>query len=190
MSIADVEDAVRAWVVAASRYAEDAVIWANENGNRPTGNVITLSLANTRSLGACDAVEFLTNGVVEGEEVEVKVRGEREHVLRIQAFTPDATNGETSARAVLLDVQTRVVLPSIADALAVAGVSVFDRGSVQYVPAIANTAFEGRGILEVRLYAVESASEKTGYVGTVEGNGTLDGGFDTVPVEINIISEP
>lgn len=188
MSITEVENALRAWVVSASGYTEDAVLWANENGVRPTGNVITLALSSTRSLGACDAVEDLTNGVVEGEEIEHRVRGEREHVLRIQAYTPDAANGAASARAVLLDVQTKVALPSIANALALAGISVFDTGAVQYVPAINNAAFEGRGVLEVRLYAVESASERGGYIAAVQGDGTLEGGFDTVLINIDVTS--
>lgn len=183
------ENALRGWVVVASGFAEDKVVWSYENGNRPSGNVITLALVGGRTLGACDTIETRTDLTrPAGQEIEHRVRGEREHVLRIQAFTPESVNGPEAARGILCDVQTKLRLPAITDALDEVGLSVFDPGAVQYIPGIANTAFEGRAVVEARFYATDTASGYTGYIASTEGDGALAGGFDTLPVEINVTS--
>jgi len=185
MNFTAIENALRAWVLTASNLDEQHVIWSNQDGNRPSGDVITLKLGDGIPLGAFDAIEEKTDlARPAGQEVELQVQGPREMVLAIQCFT-DSDSGDATARAVLSTVQTKARLPSIAAALEAAGVSIFDLGRVQYVPAINGTDFEGRAVLEVRLYVVDTASEFTSYVSTVEVHGE---GISSVPFTFEVTS--
>lgn len=169
MNFTTIENALRAWVVAASGYPEGRVIWADQNGPRPTGDVITMQLRDIVTLGAADEIIETTDlGRPAGQEVEVKAEGMREFACLLQCYT-EATNGDSSGRAVLTRVQTHLGLPTVGDALKAAGVSVHDRGTVQYVPGIANTNFEGRATLEVQCNGSDAAVEYVGYIATVTG---------------------
>ncbi len=168
MAWATIEDGLRAWVKTASGLADSQVIWADQAGARPAGAYITLQLGPIVALGACDEVEtHYDEDADAGEEIELRVNGRRSFAVSIQAFTPSVT-GASTARALLSTVQTALGLPSVRTALAAAGVTPFESGPVNYVPALVGTLFEGRATLEAQFYTRETVSEYLGYIDTVE----------------------
>lgn len=179
-----IEDAIRAWVKTGSGLADAKVIWADQTGARPAGPFVTIRIGDLLALGAVDEVEELTDlGRPAGQEVEQRVVGLREFPVSVQAFGP-AVAGAGTAREYLSKVQTALALPSVRDALEAAGVSSFDQGVVRTVNELVGTKYEGRAILECRFYLLESVSEFSGYIETVEatsymgpplGPGTKDG---------------
>lgn len=163
-----IENALRSWVRVASGFDDSAVIWDNQNGSRPARPFITLHLEGPLALGAVDAVTHKYSATrPAGAEIEIKAEGPRELTLSIQCYGLSPI-GSDSPRAVLSRVQTKLGLPSVKDALGAAGVSVFDKGRIQDLSEILDTGFEARALLEVRCYAVESATETSTYIKTVE----------------------
>jgi hypothetical protein len=166
-----IEGAILAWVKAASGLGDEAVFFAHQTGGKPPvvdGMFITISLGDALALGAVDAVDHsYDDEAPAGEEITLTSRGDRELSISLQCFR-GKLSGNESPRAVLSRVQAALALPSRRDALAAAGVSVFDAGSVRWVPELVETAFEARALLEVRCYFVESASEKTTFIEAVE----------------------
>jgi hypothetical protein len=57
--------------------------------------------------------------------------------------------------------------------LNVAGLAPYDLGNIRRVDAIVETGFEGRAVLDVRMYAVDQQSEGVGYIAEVTGTGTV-----------------
>lgn len=169
-----IEDAVRAAVLAASGFADGFVIWRSEDGNQPNGNYIDLSLMGNLGVGIDCQLNNTDLLRPAGEEIELRVEGDREFGVSIECFTRATTEqlAETTARSVLSKVQTRLKLPSIRGALLAAHLSLFDVGPVQWLPAVGvmrdDTKFQGRGVLELRFYTRDDASEYTGYIKTVQ----------------------
>lgn len=163
-----VENALRAWVKAGSGLDNEHVIWAEQGGPRPDGAFVTVRIGDLVPVGAFDEVTHGYDATQPlGEEIEHVVRGERSCMVSVQAFTPEVM-GSASARAVASRVLTALQRPSVRDALEAAGLSVYDPGTVKYVPAIVGTEFEARAVLEVGFYLVETASERGGYIAKVQ----------------------
>ena len=77
---------------------------------------------------------------------------------------PDAA----AARAILSAVQTSLGLPGTRELLHAAGVTCFDRGTIQVIPSVLDTKWEGRATLTVRFYTEETATSATGYIAGAE----------------------
>lgn len=165
-----IENAVRQWVLVASGFPDQRVIWRNENGPAPAVDYIDLALGAIQSLGIDCQLHDFNAGRPAGQEVELRVEGDREFTVSVECFTKSTTEqaAETTARSVMSRVQTRLGLPSVRAALYVVGIAPFDIGSVQWLPAVTETDFQGRAILEVRFNARDDASEYTGYIKRVE----------------------
>lgn len=169
MTPSAVEDALRAWVKSASSYSDENVFFGQQKVERPAGPYITVQLDGPIPLGAFDAVtEHEATDPDPGEEIELRVTGEREVTVRVQVFNA-ATTGSGSAVTVMTAVQLGISLPSVRDALDEAGVSPFDVGSIQNLGALLGTAFDGRAALDVRCYFRTTVSEFTTYIERVEG---------------------
>lgn len=159
----DVEDGIRAWVIAGSGLPAGNVTFLDQNGRAPGGTLIGIRLGDPVVIGQ-DGMETLTDLDRDaGEEIEHRTFGVREFVVYLQAYTADTTGGG-SARAWLSKVQASVRLPSIKAGLQAVGVSAFDLGRIQVLNKVVEAGFEGRAILEVRCYANESVSEFNGYI--------------------------
>lgn len=169
----DAEDAIRVAVKTAAGFADSQVIWANQNGPQPGGDYITLLMGGTLALGIDADPHDYSSGGDAGQEITLQVLGNREFTLTAQGFTA-STVGASAARALMSKVQTRLSLGSIREGLGEAGLSCFDSGSVSYVPGIKGTGFEGRAVWTSRWYLLESASELTGYIASMEDPSTLD----------------
>lgn len=163
----DVENAIHAWVTAASGLAGNHVVWANQNSPRPTTPFITLSIDGPLQFGQDEnSHEFDSDGDP-GEEIIMRARGTREIVVRSQFFGGGVT-GDAGARALADAVRMRLELETYRAPLRAAGVFPFDGGSIRWIPAIVGAGFEARATLESRFYLSDEVEELTTYIETVE----------------------
>lgn len=161
---------------ALANWAQEAsgltAIWEGQNRAPPPGDYVTLALDGPIPVGR-DSVRYVTDLAREaGREVEVRVVGERECHLQVQAFT-QKTHGGTAANRVIGKLQLALSLPSTGEDLEAAGIAVFDVGPVQNIPALLDADIRGRASMRVRFYVRDSVSDFTGYIATVEGSVTL-----------------
>jgi len=168
MAWSDIETAIRAWVKSGSGLTDEQVIWADQNGGSPALPFIDIRLGELVPVGAADASDWEYDaGGPAGQEIVMSGHGVREFAVSVRAFSASPL-GNSSARALLSKVQTALALESARSALHAAGVTPFDNGRVQVVPAILETSWEGRAVLQVRFYTEETVTERTTYIDTVE----------------------
>lgn len=162
-----IEDALRAWVLTASGFSDQSVLFGYQNDNVPDDDYITITLGGLIQLGQ-DHLSSTTDLMrPAGQEVEILVCGDREFSVAVEVFTTRVT-GQTAGRATAAKIQTALKLPGIRGALNAAGISPFDHGDVQWLPAIDSVTFQGRAILTARCYIRDDASELTGYIERAE----------------------
>lgn len=168
MSWATIQDALRGWVRDASGLADDHVIWADQSGPRPAAPFADLRIGASIPMGAVDELSDSTDlGRANGQEIELRATGVQEFRVTVRLFTAE-TLDDNAARSLLGKTRLTLTLPTIRDVLEAAGVTVFDRGEVQNLTALKDTAFEGRAMLEIGCYTIESVSEYVGYIDSVE----------------------
>lgn len=170
ISWSTVQSALVTWIRTGSGYASGKVIWANQDGGRPSGNFCTVNLTAMTPLGALDELRRTQdlgragNGVdTVGTEIEHKVHGLRELAISVQCFTTEKT-GDNCARAVLSKVQASLMLPTPRFALRDAGLGPFDRGVIRDVSALLDSDFEARAVLDLRFYVSEEVAEFSTYI--------------------------
>lgn len=186
-----IEAGLQGWVKAALGCDNRHAYWANPNVTRPTDGApfAVLEITDRRALGVTPQViqtDHLTNPA--GQEIELEARQVMDCGFRVQVYAPPARGthpgtprGPANAAALAGKVRLAVALPSVSSALDDLGVSVYDLGSVTYVPELVGTDFEGRAVLEARFYVADSASEFTGYIETVQVADPF-GGSETIDV--------
>lgn len=167
-----IENALRTWVRSATGLGDAAVIFADQTGQRPAAPFVTIKLGTIIPLGAFDETRTIYDADADpGEEVELRVSGQREFSVSLQAFSTVVTSPTSDtlpARALLGKCQTALQLPTVKAAFDTAGVSCFDVGSVLNLSALVGTLFEGRAALDCRFYATDTASEFVGFIDEVE----------------------
>jgi hypothetical protein len=160
------ENAIHVWVSQATGLAADRVLWA---GRHPVPNETWAQLT-------VDGIERFGRDwlqrTVEGDNVRYNARGLRSVTLQIQVFEGEEL-GETSCVALLEQVISALMLPSVAAALSTAGVGVGAHTPVRYVPGRRNTAFEPRAVLEFTLNFPSDLSEVGPRIKHVEIEGEL-----------------
>jgi hypothetical protein len=161
----DLEDALRAWVVATTGLPEGDVIWAEQTGARPAGvSFATLKIGTLIPLGAVDEVATNYDALRPAhQEIELQVRSLREFSVSAQFFSDNST-GNSTARVYAQKAQSGLALPSVRSNLHAVGLSPFDRGSVQVVNTLIGTRWESRAILEPRFYVMLTDSEFTTWI--------------------------
>lgn len=166
MSYAAIENALRAWVKTATGFADGKVIWSAQNGPRPDGPFVALTLGAPVALGQDEITHNFDAGRPDGSKIEHVVRGVRELSLEVAVFDADVV-GDASAIALVSKLQTALRLPSVRDALNAAGLSPISTAT-QNLAAVLGNDFEGRANLDVRFYAPVSASELGTYIETAQ----------------------
>jgi hypothetical protein len=162
------ENGIRQWVIAATGISPTKVIRAEQDGPRPVAPFVEVRVGDALALGAADGLEQYFDALADpGQEVTQVVRAQREVSVTLRAFT-DAAVGGSSARALLARVQASLGFAEVRDVLHDAGITCFDRGSVQHLPGVLDTRWEGRATLTVRVYVEDTAILTTGYIDTVQ----------------------
>lgn len=180
INVEALEDAIRAWVMGSTGYGEEAVIYADQDTDAPSPDYITIRLGDLIRVGgpASEEQTGFDAAAPAGQEITNTIRVPREFVVTLQAFSA-ATHGSSAARAVLAKAQAGIEMSTYRAPLNAAGLGVIDVGTVQWVPAVYGAGFEGRAVLDVRFLVVQTATEKVGYIATVEtvdltGNDSID----------------
>lgn len=178
MSIAwnNIEDTLRSWIKIATNLTDGHIIWGEQTGARPSDSAsapfVTARLGDIRPVAIIDELTALTNSATPGQEIELRVTGTREFRVLIQAFHPSVVSSTGSpsntARALLSKIQTALLLPSIRASFDAVNISPWDMGTVQNLTELIGTKFEGRAALDVGFYVLESVSERTTYIETVQ----------------------
>jgi len=182
---ATVENAVQSWFSTASGIAGAQVIWEGQNQGRPAAPYISIA-AEVESVGQ-DWTNVEDNpSPSSGNEILHKARGVRRMTLRVSCFGGDA-KGAASSRAILENVKAKKVLPSIHEALVIAGVGVSSMSKVTSISGVLNsTKLEPRATLDIVCYLASEVEEAGTYVSTVEATDqitvpdnvfTVDGGI-------------
>jgi hypothetical protein len=169
VSWSDVEDAVQAAVVAASRLPDGQVVWSYQNVNEPQIPHAIINFEGPIVVGI-DRLQTSTDLTrAAGQEIKVEVKGVREVVLGLEFFTPQ-TIGDSAARQLGSITCTRLRLPSIRPGLQQAGLGLFDPGPVNWIPDIPSAGFRGRARADIRCYVpVTDCLEYVGYIARVAG---------------------
>lgn len=173
MTIEELENAVRAWVLAGSNLPDGKVIFSDQNGVSPIpGPAAIIRFGDLSPIGVDATSHDYDVSRPAGQEIEFTVEGVREVVVEVSFFAAD-TVGNASARATASACATAVHLPSIRDALNAAGVGVMQVSAVRWVPSVDGGKQLGQAVLEARLVLRQTASERTGYISEVEYNQTI-----------------
>lgn len=185
MTFADLENAVRAWVVSSSGLDPSLVYFADQP--YPVSEVrprITIRLGALAPIGHDWATHTYDPARQAGQEIEYSATGSRELTISLQAFAPTTVGDGDTARELLERVFGRLSLPSVRDPLNAAGVGVLRTGTVTRLPAVVGTMNEDRAVGELVALVSSKYSERTGYIERAEvaygGGPALDliGGVD------------
>lgn len=172
MTRSALEDAVRAWVLAASGLAADKVLFAHQNGVSPVpGPAAIISLGDLSSVGLDETSHTYDVSRPAGQEIEYTAAAVVETIASVSLFTRE-TVGDSSAMARAERCRVALSLPSVRDALNAAGVGVMAASTVRWVPEVDGARWQGQAVLEVRLVLRQTATERTGYISSVEFNQT------------------
>lgn len=182
---ANVEDALRSWVMATSGLGAGQVIFHSQKGPRPSGQFIAIELGDLVPVGRDAITRDYDAGRDPGEEIANRATGLRELGVTIHAIG-GGTVGDGTVRQLTSQVVTGVRAPTSRDALRAVGLAPYHQGAVRWVPAVLDTVFEGRAVAEVRFYTSEEYVEYGTYIETVEGTGTVTSPTEiyTVPLEV------
>jgi hypothetical protein len=165
LSFSTVEAALIAWLT--PTFGSGKVILKGEKGTQPNLPYAVVSIAGPRRAGAPrgSVVQDFDPAQV-GAEVGLTVVVEEELGVSVQAYTAPRSNN-SSAKALLAVARTRILLPSVHDALATAGLALIEVSDTQDLTALLETGFQGRAVLDLRFLVTDEAAERTGYVATV-----------------------
>lgn len=159
-----IKNALVTWVGTASGLGTSKVWWSLQGPVARRANpFITLRVLTTRKPGPdwTDTVDAAVPAA--GAEIEHRVRGNRIVSLQIQAFTN--SEADASALDLLSDVEAKVRLPSIEDALRLAGIAVLDFEPGQSMDGVMNTTQqESRAVMVCRLSLASEVSETGTYI--------------------------
>lgn len=162
------EDAVRAWALAASGLAADQVYFANQDVRRSEAAPrVIITLGDLVTIGVDSLTHDYSAARPAGQEIEYTARGPRELAVSLQAFAPLTVGSGVTARSLLDLCQAKLRLPSVRDALNAAGIGVLDPGTVRRLPQVVAGKWEDAAFLDVRCLVGQSVTERTGYIATV-----------------------
>jgi hypothetical protein len=171
-TVADMEDAIRAWVKAGTGFDDAHVFFSDQKIERPSaGPYATIRVQSIEHLGALtDVNAYYDAGRDPGTEIELRVECQVNVVVQVQIWKGPTVSGSLAPSSVSVanQVQLAIELPSVREALDAAGMSPHTWTQVQNLGALLGTAFEGRATFEVEFYAVMATSEYTGYIAEVD----------------------
>jgi hypothetical protein len=162
------EDAVRAWVVAATGLAADRVYFADQD--LPVSEIaprVSIRIGDLVQVGQDSWDHDYDPGRGAGQEVEIRAKGMRTLAVDLQAFAPTTVGAGVTARSLLATAQAMLSLPSVRTALNDAGLGLLEQGTVQRIPQPRQAMQEDRATLSVRFCVSQSVSERLGYIETV-----------------------
>jgi hypothetical protein len=190
ISLANVENAVRAWVLSSIGSSIPAAnVWfADQPVSTPESAArIVIRIGQLSHVGGPDGTHVAyDSAAASGQEITLTAYGPRELMVSLQAFSPKMVGDDVTAWSLLVACEAGLGLSSIRAALNAAGLGVLREGSVSRIPGIRGSLYEDRTLLEVAFCVGQSMSVKTGYIAEVEGTGSVHSGSDDVAVPLDI----
>lgn len=168
-SIAVVESALRAWLMASTGLNEDVIRWADQSGGQPTTDFIIMRMGVFDALSIHDDVRWRT----QGGQPERFSTGPRVLGVYVQANTR-LTFGASSAFELARKAQRGLGLPSVRVALAEAGLALQDAGRPRNIATLLDTRFQGRYAFDVLFNTSDELITSDGFIEAVSGTGTVD----------------
>lgn len=162
-----IENAIHAWISAATGLAVDRVLWRDQSMPSPPGSYVTLKLIALTAVGNDGLTHSFDPSADPGKEITLETEGRRRLALSVQAYS-DALTGEGSAAALLAKAQDSLALPTTREALNAAKLGAFNAGAITDLSALRETRFQSRAAMTVDFHTVTSATAQTTYVETVE----------------------
>lgn len=171
------EQAVRAWVLAAATtqgLPPEAVYFANQEwpGN-PGAARITIAIDGPFVVGVDGQIVTFDDERPNGEEVGLSAEGNRELVVRLQAFAPQVVGAGPTAQQIAAACLAVLGADSVRSALWAAGLGVLVPGDVVTLPAVVSGRHEGRAALDSRFSVRQEVTERVGYFETAVLEGVV-----------------
>lgn len=177
--------AIQAQLTTASGLSSGSVIWKYQNAGAPALPYMALALGGIIEIGQGFVSESTNLARPAGQEIELKVGGQREVTLAVEVFTSPTVPTGTAAMAIADKARTALRAPTIRAALRAVGFVPFDPGPVQYAPDVADVGFRGRATCSIRCsMPAQNVVEYVGYIARVSGTATVHGGV------VDPITEP
>lgn len=172
----DLEDAVRAFVLEATGLPDDRVYFAHQSV-RISEQVarVTIDIDGPFQVGQDGNTHNFDEDREPGEEIEIVTHGNREIVIKLQAFAPLTVGAGVTARSLLDLCQIGYAQSSKRYALNQAGVGILKVGDVVRLPVVRGGENEDRAVLDTRGSITRQVAERTGYWDTVVLTPTLGG---------------
>ena len=167
MDLTTAEDAIHAWLVAATGLAADRVVWAHQPGTTRPSPSLTMRVLSLTGVGADGVTHTFDPLAGPGEEITFTSEGRRVLAVSVQAYS-DAVSGSGTAHDYLSRAQAALALPTTRDALRAAGLGAFNPGAITDLSAIRETRFQSRAAMTVQFHCVDSATGRTTYIETAE----------------------
>lgn len=171
---AQIENAIHAWVVAATGLNAAKIIWRNQNGPRPARPFVVLSLGGVREVATPWTRNVDTPFVApaeappQGQEITYTVRGVERLRVTFEAYT-DVTTGAGSAVDYLRLIRGKLALPSVRGPLWTAGVGVAAFGDVTVLDFLENQAQQlGRAQMDCGVYVATEFTETGTFIETAD----------------------
>lgn len=174
MSKAAFENALQAWVVAASGLAADKVVWAKQR-LRTLAPYISLDLTGPQTLSHHSPERWhkVVVGAPAGQEIEHYARDNERWSLLIQAFAA-STSGDADGASLLKKLKDALKLDGALATLRAAGITVQDVGDVKDVSLVIETGWQDRAAMTLSLLTADVSTERTTFIETVDGAGEDD----------------
>jgi hypothetical protein len=180
-----IENAIFAWVRDASGLSASQIVWSEQISdiNKPTGQHVRISLGQDTQLGAHPEVTHeYDSGASAGAEITITAESISEFPVTVQVLG-GSTVQNSSARAIASTIRNKLALTTTKDAFAAVGISCFDLGRVQSLPAILASNYEARAFFEARFYVLQSVSETNTYISSTEIENLDTGDLFTVELD-------
>lgn len=163
MNLATIQEALRGWVVAASSLPDGCVAWGHETiGRGMPQPYITMQLRSLRQIGHPEVTHAEIEGTPDaGAEIEVTSSTTLELIVALQAFADDPVG-------LLQSVRNAGSAPALRATLRDAGIGLADFRAVFEFGGVQGQGNGSRGAAELRCYVRDTATERLGYIETVE----------------------
>lgn len=167
----DIENALRAWLVAAVENLADpdsvTVIFEAPDGPRPSHPYVTIKVSPPTRLGMRDPErQAYVPSNPNGQQIVLTYEGQREITVSLNAYTA-TRNGDSCASAIMAAIQSHLETDTARDALSAVGLAVRESGPVRDLGSLVEGGHRGRAQMDVRFGLVDATVERTTWIETV-----------------------
>ena len=182
INFAAIEQAVRAWVLAAVTPAPLSVpassVWLadQEHPDNPVGPRVTVRITGPNMIGQDGYTTRYDAGGAASAEIVSTTHGNRTITVAVETFAPRVVGVGVTAQAVASACQSYLADPQVVrPALNAAGLGVLTIGNVQRLPRVVSGKHEDRALLEVLMHVRAGVVTRTGYFDRVAIGATING---------------